>query len=101
MFMGFSGSGIVCYALALALIIIGAKRLPLIYTAYATAYFIIAFGTTWLLSGPRYTLCLFPIAMSMAWLTRNKWLDRIFTGLYATGLVIYTHYFIAGGWAIY
>jgi len=99
--MGYSGSGVVSLAMALALIIVGSKRLPPTYTAYATAYFVMGFGATWLLSGPRYTLCLFPIAMSMSWLTRNKWVDRILTGIYVTWLIIYTHYYITGVWDIY
>jgi hypothetical protein len=101
LFMGFAVSGVVSMGFVMALIVYGAKKLHPTYTAYAVAYFVVAFGATWLISAPRYSMVIFPIAMAMARLTRNKWLDRLFTTLYTTGFVVYLFYFIEGSWAIY
>jgi hypothetical protein len=101
LFMGFAGSGVAAMALVMSLIVYGAKRLEPTYTAYAAAYFVMAFGATWLLSAPRYSLVIFPIAMSMAYFTRRVWADRLMTGLYGTGLFVYLYYYIDGSWGIY
>jgi len=99
--MGFALPGVISMALVLGLIAYGAKKLPPTYTVYAAGYFIIAFGATWLLSAPRYSLVIFPIAVSMAALTKNKWVDRLVTAMYASGLFVYLYFFIDGSWAIW
>jgi hypothetical protein len=100
-FFGIAVSGLGAMALVLGLTAYGAKRIPPVYTAYAAAYFTMAFGATWMLSGARYTVCIFPIAVSMARLTRNKWFDKIFTAAYGFSAVVYLFFFVGNRWPIY
>lgn len=58
---------------ALALFAAGSKRLRPSYAAWFIAYFAIAIGTTWLLSGPRYLLAMPAVAMLLAHLCDKKW----------------------------
>ncbi len=57
----------------LALFIVTAKKLRPSYSAWYIAYFVIAIGTTWLLSGPRYLLAMPAIAMMLAAVTEKRW----------------------------
>ena len=57
----------------LALFALGSKRLRPSYAAWFIAYFAIAIGTTWLLSGPRYLLAMPAVAMLLAHLCDKKW----------------------------
>lgn len=58
---------------ALALFAATSKRLRPSYAAWFIAYFVIAIGTTWLLSAPRYLLAMPVIAMMLGLLTDRKW----------------------------
>lgn len=49
------------------------KRLRPTYAAWLIAYFVIAIGTTWLLSGPRYLLAMPVVALMLGVLTDKKW----------------------------
>lgn len=51
---------------ALIIVAIAAKRLRPGYTAWFIAYYVIAIGATWLLSAPRYLMCLFPLFLSLS-----------------------------------
>ena len=57
----------------LTLFALGSKRLRPSYAAWFIAYFAIAIGTTWLLSGPRYLLAMPAVAMLLAHLCDKKW----------------------------
>lgn len=57
---------------ALTLFAIGSKRLRPSYAAWFIAYFAIAIGTTWLLSGPRYLLAMPVIALLLGQLCDRK-----------------------------
>lgn len=57
----------------LALFLATAKKLRPSYSAWFIAYFVIAIGTTWLLSGPRYLLSMPAIAMMLAAVTEKRW----------------------------
>ena len=57
---------------ALALFALGAKKLRPSYGAWFIAYFMIAIGTTWLLSGPRYLLAMPVIAILLGLLTEKR-----------------------------
>ncbi len=50
-----------------------AKKLRPGYAAWFIAYFAIAIGTTWLLSGPRYLLTMPAVAMMLAAATEKRW----------------------------
>ena len=58
---------------ALALFALTAKKLRPSYAAWFIAYFAIAIGATWLLSGPRYLLSMPVIAMMLAACTEKRW----------------------------
>ncbi|MCD8004955.1 MAG: hypothetical protein LUE91_04820, partial [Oscillospiraceae bacterium] len=60
---------------ALALILLAVRRLRASYTAWFLAYFFVAIGATWLLSGPRYLLGLIPVSLSMSLVTRRRRAD--------------------------
>ncbi|MBQ1820590.1 MAG: hypothetical protein II117_03195 [Clostridia bacterium] len=57
----------------LLLFAITAKKLRSSYAAWFIAYFAIAIGTTWLLSGPRYLLSMPAVAMMLAAVTEKRW----------------------------
>ena len=57
----------------LALFALTAKKLRPSYAAWFIAYFAIAIGATWLLSGPRYLLSMPVVAMMLATVTKKKW----------------------------
>ena len=60
-------------ALSLGLMICGVKHLRASYTTWYIVYFIIAMGTTWLLSAPRYLMAFFPAVIVLSNLTeRNR-----------------------------
>lgn len=58
---------------ALSLFALGAKKLRPSYAAWFISYFLIAIGTTWLLSGPRYLLAMPVIALLLGLLTQKRW----------------------------
>jgi len=52
---------VAAYAGSLGLLAYGAGKVPGAYLAYGIAYLIVAYSPTWLLSGGRYMLVLFPL----------------------------------------
>lgn len=54
---------LICFVLAIALLIYGLKRHPLKYTAFLLVYTLINYSVTFLISGGRYMNCAFPIFM--------------------------------------
>ncbi len=58
---------------ALGLFAAASKKLRPSYAAWFIAYFMIAIGTTWLLSGPRYLLAMPVVALMLALLTDKPW----------------------------
>lgn len=85
---------------SVALLIGSCNRLRPSYTAYFIAYYAMSMGATWLLSAPRYLSTLFPLALSLALLTRKKAADTLATILCVIGLIGYLYAFIAG-WNVY
>ena len=57
----------------LALFALNAKKLRPSYAAWFIAYFGVAIGATWLLSGPRYLLSMPVVAMMLAACTEKRW----------------------------
>lgn len=58
---------------ALGLFAHTAKKLRPSFSAWFIAYFVIAIGATWLLSGPRYLLSMPVVAMMLATCTEKRW----------------------------
>ncbi len=77
--------GLICY---------GVKKLPFVQTLYSFGYFLMSFGATWLLSGPRYATVLFPLFISLSFLTKNKKFDYILTFILILCYFIYMDMFL-------
>ena len=77
---------------ALALMLFAAKKLRPGYTAWFIGYYAVAYGATWLLSGPRYLIALIPLPLAMAAVTEKRQTDRILTACCA---VLSALYFLA------
>jgi len=93
--IGVSLPGVIAFWLTLALIIYGANKLRPSLTLYAMAYFIFAFGPTWLMSGPRYVMVLFPLAFAAAKFAGiKKGYNRFLTIAYLVMFALYFHEFI-------
>jgi len=93
--IGVSLPGVIAFWLTLALIIYGANKIRPSLTLYALAYFIFAFGPTWLMSGPRYAMVLFPLAFVAAkFAGTKKGYNLVLTIAYLVMFVLYFHEFI-------
>ena len=79
---------------ALTLMIFGAKKLRPGYTAWFIGYYAVAYGATWLLSGPRYLIALVPIPMALALVTEKKAADIALTACCSVLAVLYFIAFI-------
>ena len=91
----------IVYTLAsLGIVIAAQKRLRASNTAYFIAYFTVTMGATWLLSGPRYLTACYPLALSLAALTRKRWADILASGLCIVGLCYYLFAFV-NQWYVY
>ena len=86
---------LLCAFGALSAAALASNRLRPGYTAYFLAYFALAMGATWLLSAPRYLLVLFPAAMALAELTRDRRCDILIAVPMAGAGVLYTLLFAA------
>ncbi|MCL2702673.1 MAG: hypothetical protein FWE91_03580 [Defluviitaleaceae bacterium] len=91
--LGLSLPNIAAFWTAMLLILAGAKRLRPSITIWALAYFAMSFGPTWLLSGPRYISCLFPLALAVSSF-KNKYFHISLAILYSAGFVSYLYAFI-------
>ena len=64
---------IVCILWACLALFLVRRKLPVCWLAYGVAYILVAYGTTWLLSAPRYALSLPMLPVAMALLCRKNW----------------------------
>ncbi len=85
---------------SLVIMCLAAKRLRASYVAYFIAYFCVALGTTWLLSGPRYLASLFPLSIALSTLTKSKRSDLILTSVFIIGSLLYMWAYV-GHWQVY
>lgn len=93
--IGLAFPGVIAFSLALVMTAIGAKKIRVSLTLYAMAYFIFAFGPTWLMSGPRYAAVLFPIALVAAKIAgMKKGYNLVLTIAYLTMFALYFHEFM-------
>jgi|BioPla2DNA2_1021312.scaffolds.fasta_scaffold61990_1 Gpi18-like mannosyltransferase len=88
----------VLFLLVILLIIYGLKRIRGSYLLYMFLYTFVIYSTTWLISGGRYILCLFPIYILISLMSqRNRYIDFIFTFTSLVFLGYYTLNFLQGG----
>lgn len=93
--IGISIPGVIAFWLSLTLIIYGATKIRVSLTLYAMAYFVFAFGPTWLMSGPRYVAVLFPIALAAAKIASiKKSYNLMLTIAYISMFILYFHEFV-------
>ena len=65
-----------------------AKKIRPSYTAWFAVYFLICYGSSWLLSGPRYMTVFFPLAAAAEELPVPKWLIMILLGAASAGYAV-------------
>ena len=63
---------LLCSYAALGLLCIDRNEMRLSYLLWGLVYFALSIGATWLLSAPRYLAMLFPLAMSLQRLCKNR-----------------------------
>ena len=63
---------LLCSYAALGLLCIDRNEMQLSYLLWGLVYFALSIGATWLLSGPRYLAMLFPLAVSLQRLCKNR-----------------------------
>lgn len=71
-------------------------ELRLSYTLYFIAYFALATGATWLLSGPRYLLCCLSLPAAFALAVNKKWLLIMLFALLALLQALYLYAYVSG-----
>lgn len=72
------------------------KHLNISYVAYMIAYIFLTISPTWLLSAPRYLMCLFPLLITLGNMGRKRYLDFAITLLMVAGLGFCTIAFVNG-----
>lgn len=78
----------------LGLFALTAKKLRPSYAAWFIAYFVIAIGATWLLSGPRYLLSMPVVAVMLASCTEKRWQKIAAAGVLVPLSVLYAIAFV-------
>ena len=77
-----------------------AKKLRPSYSAWFIAYFAVAIGATWLLSGPRYLLSMPVVAMMLAAVTEKRW-QKIAAALVLVPLSAFYLYAFVSRWQVW
>ena len=68
---------------SMALMLARGRKLRASYGAWFLVYFPVCYGASWLLSGPRYMLVFFPMAIAIEELPLKKWVAPLACGLLA------------------
>ena len=89
---------IVCILWACLALFLVRRKLPVCWLAYGVAYILMAYGTTWLLSAPRYALSLPLLPLAMALLCRKNWQRRLVLVLNCTAGAVYLSEFLGWGY---
>ncbi len=63
---------LVCYFAAIGVLLASSRKIPLPYLAYSAIYLLVSYSPSWLLSGPRYLMSLFPLAIAAAILMQRS-----------------------------
>jgi len=82
--------------IALLLLCYGIKHLNISYVTYMIGYIFLTISPTWLLSAPRYLMCLFPLFILLGYIGKKSDLDFAITILMATSLGFCTIAFVNG-----
>jgi len=82
--------------MAFALVIYGIKKIRNSYSLYMLAYVTIALSPTWLLSGSRYLMCIFPMYIILAILSKKRIWDFVLTYASIILLALYSLCFACG-----
>jgi len=85
--------------LALGACVYSAVKLPLSYTVWSTANWLLFACTSWDLSGPRYVLVIFPIYIMFADFGRHRLCYQLITIWSLIWLGFFASQFAAGHWA--
>ena len=80
----------------LFLMVMGVKRLRPSMNLYNCAYFLMMISSSWLLSGPRYLMAMFPAFYVLGAITHDRLRHGVTLGLLSAGLVVMTLCFAAG-----
>ena len=80
--------------IALAVMILAAKRMRASYTAYFVAYFVVTMGATWLLSAPRYLAAMLSLPAAMSALAENARTERVLILLSVLMFFVYFIFFL-------
>lgn len=73
------GPQLMMFFIAIALTVFFIKRIRTSYLLYSIFFIILSYSASYLLSGPRYLIGVFPMFISAALLTKNKTFDRVLT----------------------
>ena len=98
--MGLWVSNLVCSFGALGIMAAAAKKLKPVYSVYFMAYYVIAIGTTWLLSAPRYLVACAPLPLALSGMTEDRRTDGLMTVLMTTLYILYA-WFMANRWQVW
>ena len=79
---------------SLIILALSAKFLCPSYVAWFIAYFVIAIGTTWLLSAPRYLIAIITLPLAVSLLTRTKTTNRFATIICLSTYPLYLYAFV-------
>lgn len=80
--------------MVIGLIFYSFGKIRLSYTAYMLVYIFVCASSTWLISGFRYIVSLFPIYMLLAHMLRNRLADELYTYTSVLMLGFYTIAFV-------
>lgn len=94
MMMGLWLPGAMCLFGCLFVMGVGVKRIRPSYTAFFMCYYLVAMGTTWLLSAPRYLAACFPVSIGLASISRRVLIDQILTVILSIFEVLYIFMFV-------
>ena len=78
----------------LGLFALTSKRLRPSYAVWFISYFVIAVGTTWLLSAPRYLLAMPVVALMLGLLARKRWQHLLAGGILLPLSALYLYAFV-------
>lgn len=88
---------VIAIPLAIALLAFTARRLHPGDGAYALLYIYMALAPTWLLSGPRYLMALYPLYPMLALVTRRRWQRWLAVALLTAGTVYFVYFYAIYG----
>lgn len=89
--------GVICIIGACLVLFCNRKQLPVCWLAYGVAYVLMAYGTTWLLSAPRYALSLPMLPLGAALVCKKDWQRALLAAVMGIVGIFYLREFLAWG----